>query len=318
MSETNNRHWRPVFIGGCPRSGTTLLADLLAKHSNIEAIPEAQFKFDPALQNNHNLSTPDVSFGHVSLDIWGLEVPVEKGSLAQVFCRTVEAFLLNDTVQNCRWIVDHTPENLKHAALLAEEFPGARFIHLVRDGRGVAASLIPLDWGASDIISAATTWTAGVGFGLAAESYLDGVKIRRVRFEDLVRKPEAVLQKLCEWLDVRFEPAMIEGGGYAIPSFNKTNHALVGSTPDPSRATSWTSKLSKREIELFEMRTGDLLVHMGYEKISSGEASPTFAELAGLKAKSYVRQHVWDRIRFARRFRNIVNRKTADDRADLE
>ena len=34
----------PIFIGGCPRSGTTMLGDLLSNHSEIGFIPELNFK----------------------------------------------------------------------------------------------------------------------------------------------------------------------------------------------------------------------------------------------------------------------------------
>ena len=35
----------PIFIGGCPRSGTTMLADLLSRHDKISFVPEVAFKF---------------------------------------------------------------------------------------------------------------------------------------------------------------------------------------------------------------------------------------------------------------------------------
>jgi len=37
---------KPIFIGGCERSGTTLLGAMLGGHADLLCVPEMQFKFD--------------------------------------------------------------------------------------------------------------------------------------------------------------------------------------------------------------------------------------------------------------------------------
>ena len=54
--------------------------------------------------------------------------------------------------------VDHTPQNLIHAKLLVDLFPDARMIHIVRDGRAVANSLMRVDRGPNNIEDAANFW----------------------------------------------------------------------------------------------------------------------------------------------------------------
>src|SRR5258705_434249 len=53
---------------------------------------------------------------------------------------------------------DKTPSHLLHVPLLAGRFPRARFVHIVRDGRDVAASLVTMGFGASDFAEAARGW----------------------------------------------------------------------------------------------------------------------------------------------------------------
>ena len=46
-----------------------------------------------------------------------------------------------------KYWVDHTPVNLKFFMHLVKHYERAKFIHIVRDGRAVASSVIPLEWG---------------------------------------------------------------------------------------------------------------------------------------------------------------------------
>lgn len=275
-----------LFIGGCDRSGTTLLGSLLARSPRVHTTPESQFKiqaiidaggipsgFDPmALFRDTIEQLPrwalwagaapsdlkDPSYGELLLD------------LASSHARASGA------PDSARIWVDHTPHNLRFARLLDEALPRARFIHVVRDGRAVSASLIPLAWGPRTPLDAADFWKGRIAEGLAVELApgFEG-RVLRVLYEDLVREPERTLVKVCHFAGIDFEPKMLEGGALRVPDFTAAQHQLVNSPPDPSRIDAWRDKLSPEDLSAFEWSAGSLLDALGYRC----EAWPAIARI---------------------------------------
>jgi hypothetical protein len=182
----------------------------------------------------------------------------------------------------------------------------ARFIHLVRDGRGVAASVIPLDWGPNTVQRAAHWWTERICYGLAAEGYLQD-RALRVSFEDIVTTPEGTLRELCSFLEIPYESAMLEASGFDVPAFTRAQHHLVGEAPDPSRAVAWKSHLTTRQVEMFEALTGDLLVALGYD-LQGGSSSVPVRWRERLRAYGIeaVRGLVINRIRHRTRMQRSI------------
>jgi hypothetical protein len=144
-------------------------------------------------------------------------------------------------------------------------FPDARFIHLVRDGRGVAASLLPLDWGPNNIVQAAEFWMARCAFGLAAELELGPERVLRIRYEDVLGDPETTLRRIATFAGMEYETAMAAGTGHQPTRYNERQHRLVGRAPDRSRVDRWQQALSPRQIEIFEAETGEFLNTLGYQ-----------------------------------------------------
>jgi hypothetical protein len=110
-----------------------------------------------------------------------------------------------------RIIFEKTSLNIVAFEAIGEMLPGAKFIHVVRDGRDVAASLMSCDWRhnetgrllphVSDPVKAIEYWSSLVSAGLAAERKLgQGKRIIRVRYEDLASNPEDTMLKLCEFI----------------------------------------------------------------------------------------------------------------------
>jgi hypothetical protein len=161
--------------------------------------------------------------------------------------------------------VDHTPKNVRHLQALLTLFPDSKAIHIVRDGRGVAASVMSLDWGPNTVIAAAHWWVHHLAFGLAAESYYGNERVFRVRYEDLVSRPQVELSRICAWLDLEYVDEMSRGGGFEFAQGLFRYHSLIHDAPEASRATAWKDSLSEREIRTFESRTNDLLPYLGYE-----------------------------------------------------
>lgn len=202
------------------------------------------------------------------------------------------------------WI-DHTPSNIRYAEQLFAWYPQAKMIHLIRDGRGVAASFLKLDWGPNSVEETAHWWKENMAYGLAAESRWSK-RIIRVRYEDLLMNPERQLQRICKFCAIPFDPRMATGGAFKVPKYTMGQHQLVGRGPEISRAEAWREELSTRQIEIFEAVVGELLTYLGYAKefgLGAREMTRGERRIARLKI-FYLKK--FNRVRRARRRRTIA------------
>jgi len=311
---------RPIFVGGCSRSGTTLLAAMLGSSPDVVTVPEAEFKWDVLkdgttfdgrvqLGSMVDFLSQDPKFAY-----WGVPLPslmpaerrqlISLGSLlsllAAAYARSV------DKPAATVW-VDHTPANIRHICTLADVCPDARFVHIVRDGRAVAASVMPLDFGPNTPAEAADYWSSQVAMGLAAADRLGDDRVATVRFEDLLQRPREALTALCGRLDLTFHENMIHQRDYRVQSYTAKQHALVSQPPDPRRAVAWRTALSSRQVEIFEARTGELLRYLDYPMefgISARDLRK--AEHIASATRSAVRRVATDRLRrYVRRRRPV-------------
>lgn len=287
----------PVFIGGVPRSGTTLLASLLGGSPECVAVPESQFKEEllrlaairPAWAKGEAWK---LFASNWRFPLWGLgaEPPPapcwSAASLPSFLAALAHAYASRKGKNLARLWVDHTPDNLRNAHALHAQFPEARFIHIVRDPRAVASSVLPLDWGPNTPMKAAQAWVEGLAHGLGVELSFSASRAKRVRYEDLVDDPVGTCEDIASWLEISFTPAMLTGEGYKPSPYSAGQHRMVGGKPDPARAVGWRSMLTPRDIEVIEYICGDLMLSMGYtpefrvrdpEGLSSGELLRTYA-----------------------------------------
>ncbi len=161
-----------------------------------------------------------------------------------------------------RW-GEKTPYYVLHMPLLLEMFPGAKFIHVIRDGRDVLLSLFGRqdDFGVYNTYYGAKYWEHYVATGqhlgrarLTPKQYLE------VRYEDLVTAPEPVLRRILWFLGEPFDANVIQ--------FRKSGEA--GKTPllqqdlKPSNCEKWRSRLNSFQLWLFEGAVGTLLYVNGY------------------------------------------------------
>lgn len=286
IKHPERRPFRPVFIGGCSRSGTTLLGALLGAHSRCICVPEMPFKFDLLTRLNWSSGVDWDELARLLKPMgkfrqWGIsarQVADVGKEEASDYPRTIDHIvaLYVDRVGKAdvdHW-VDHSPENIKNLNGLLAQFPDARFVHIIRDGRAVAASLLKLGWGPNTVPAVARHWAQALGYGLAAELRHPDL-VKRVRYEQLVRQPAAVLREICGFLGLQYEEQLGRRTEFAIPRATFSQHRLVATRPDPDRAIAWRKTLKPREIELFESYAGDLLVSLGYERLFDPARPPS-------------------------------------------
>jgi hypothetical protein len=257
------------FIVGVPRSGTTLLRLQLDAHPQLAIPPETGFGQLAARFESSGATRDELLDALTALPTWQ-ELGVERERLVGVFedvprwsvgaglrayYRTYAA------AQGKSRYGDETPEHAGCMGVLERALPEARFIHVIRDGRDVAASLrgLPFAPGDGGIAAIAAFWRDTIW-----RARLDGTRLRHyieVRYEHLVAEPEAVLRELCAFLELPFEASMLRA---------------CEAGQDPDLVGRWRESLSEYELTRFERFAGGALDDLGYQPYER-HASPTSA-----------------------------------------
>lgn len=273
---------RPVFIIGCPRSGTTMLQLMLHSHPRMAVPPETRFVI-PAYYRRRVFGDLRVTERRRSMAEWIAndrstkfrELKVDKeafirqvvdgpGSLGSVIGTAFRMYA--ERFGKPRW-GDKRPSYVKHTDLLLRLFPDAQFIHLIRDGRDCVASLKEMPWYTLDSFHAVATWAEAVDTGARLRRTMPEDSYYELRYEDLTDDPETELKKLCAFLEEDFSPAMVsprEAASVAVPS-HKVWHSNTHGEVTRSRVGSWAHRLDDWEIALCEQVLGARLAARGYE-----------------------------------------------------
>ncbi|WP_030612910.1 sulfotransferase family protein, partial [Streptomyces fulvoviolaceus] len=308
---------RPVFVLGCPRSGTTLLQLMLHAHPRIALPPETRFVL-PAYEGRlrfGDLRDPgnraglaawitgrkETRFDELGLDADTVAERIEGGppTLGSALGITLRSYA--ERHGKVRW-GDKRPAYALHVEEILRLFPDAQFVHLVRDGRDCVASLMGMPWWHRGFHEAVATWAQVMDVTRRYARRLGPDSWHELRFEDLVAHPEPQLRELCRYLGEEYDPGMTEPrrvAEKAVPA-RKTWHRRTHGALDTTRAGSWQQRLTPDQIRLCDAVLGDRLVRNGYEL--SGAVRPDPAELlhyrrvAALRRAAHAKRRMLDRL----------------------
>ncbi len=157
-----------------------------------------------------------------------------------------------------RW-GDKTPAYTPAWEPLAGLFPSALFVHILRDGRDVSASLARVGWHGRTEAERARYWASRVEMARDCLRRLGPRRCRLVRYEDLVREPEASLREICAFLGEDYDPGMLrfhEDAFDHVSGFDGPVHAELGRPPRASDAERWRTEASPLRILVFESIAG--------------------------------------------------------------
>lgn len=205
----------PFFIVGCPRSGTTLLGVLLDRHPRLSVSPETAF-FDevaPQVVAGDVGGLREVLGGWPRLGELGVEVEAILRRLegrAWTAAHVLAALLrLYGEGRGKVRFGEKTPQHLGHADAMLRQFPGARMLCVLRDGRDVALSLDAMPWWRPrGLPAAAELWRRCLRqMETLAVRHADRFKV--VRYEELVARPEEVVASATRFLGETFEPRQL-------------------------------------------------------------------------------------------------------------
>jgi hypothetical protein len=263
----------PIFVVGCPRSGTTMLRDLLRSHPRLTFPPESYFipPFYRAYGDPRNAGEARRLARRILQLRWVRTrgVPLDAESFAdcrsfrEVVCRLYEAWARQEN--KLRW-GDKTPHYAAEIPLLAKLFPGARILHIRRDGRDVAMSWIRGRFGPCNIYTAARLWMWYVnrarraGAALPRETYLE------LSYEELVQQPREVMRRVCDFIGEPFDDAVLRRSGLPRDPLNPfaITHTM-GAEIVSANCAKWKTQMPARDRVLFESVAGNLLETLGYE-----------------------------------------------------
>jgi len=257
---------RPLFIVGSGRCGTSMLLRIINRFTSI-AIPSESHFIPVFKQKLHQYGDLKKKKNILKLikDIgkfpyvrdWDMEFKAEV--IAEKVKQYSYAGILNaiyfEYAQQhgkSRW-GDKTPWYLRCMSELAELFPNAQFIHIIRDGRDCALSVIECTWGPKNIYKASLWWKEALENGFREieklkKKFSDISNIYlEVRYEEILEDPKIQLKKIFEFIGERFNEQIISE--FHIKRDNKEM---------------WKSQMSLKQRKLFERVAGDVLKKLEY------------------------------------------------------
>jgi len=161
-----------------------------------------------------------------------------------------------------------SPGLVRHLDFLAGLFDEARFVHIIRDGRDVALSLLDRPWGPVRIAEGARYWATRVDRGMSSGRKLGPSRYLEVRYEDLVADPEAALNGICRFIELDYRPEMLtyhQRGIDWMPLQLRVQHTHLLEPPRVG-IRDWRKDMAGKDVAMFEAVAGDTLKALGYER----------------------------------------------------
>lgn len=281
---------RPIFISGSPRSGTSILGFLIGKHGNILSYLEPKGVYRYFLDIFIKYPVPFILFRYLFLkrvrqriiySVSSQAIPKEVDTT--VYFSEINILDKMKIFSNCRTKKDYFDTYHKFADLLFGEFaklcgknrwcvklpdylftnidkinqihPDMKFIHIVRDGRDVIASIVKQPWAKKQpnkLEFALNLWIQVLEKGYDNSKKISDDNLMTVKLEDIVEDAHGVLGKIvCPFIDEKYDKSMEL---YA----NEKLNAHEG------HRGRWQNDLNKEQLDIILRKGGHLLERYGY------------------------------------------------------
>lgn len=286
---------RPIFVVGSGRSGTTLLFSLLTKHPDLAWFsnwvnfhpdrpwlmalsrlwdiplvgPRIAGRFSGLLHSDESIGV----YTHCGMDHLHHQKRsplVEDDVTPEAAANLRKMFATCQAYRGKRRFVNKNTNNCARVRYLNAVFPGAIFIHIIRDGRAVANSLLnvkwwpnlplwwagftPNDWkreGKSPYELTALHWKTMVSSVLEAVPYLQPEQYIEVRYENLGRDPTGEMRRIIEFCGLRWTPQYEQA---------------IKSTPVMNFNNKWKEQIPPQDQTILEDCLSDFLLRFGYSE----------------------------------------------------
>ncbi len=244
---------RMIFNFGAQRSGTFWLQRIVTAHPDVSAIPSETSLF------SHGIAPLQERFQHAARSSPQVgKIYIEREALRDALRDFCDAAFEPYLDPNASFLAERTAVHVRHLGLIAEVYPDAHFIHIVRDGRDVARSLTAQPWSDATIASAADEWKDSIR--AAREAGLPPDRYREVRYETLIERPREVISELYGWLGLAVTDAILERA--LVEAEVQKN---VDGYGQPGVATGkWQRAFTPSDLADFEQVAGELLAELDY------------------------------------------------------
>lgn len=279
------------FVCGVTRSGTTLLRLMLDSHPDLAIpgethwVPKLIKSFERSKQTADDAA--DLVIDHKRWGDFHLDGEVVRNRIRELHPVTaadaIRAFYLIYAEREGKTRYgDKTPGYIQEMRRIQRVLPEARFVHIIRDGRDVSLSHLRMNWGPETYAQSAKLWRNRIRKARKMAPSID--HYTEVRFEDLVADTEGVLRRVCEFIELDFDPVMLTYHERAegrlaekardLPRRNRPDqlaatrlesHRLAKEPPRSDRVGMWRERMTPEEVAEYEAVAGDMLVELGYE-----------------------------------------------------
>ncbi len=288
-----------VFIVGCARSGTTLLHRVVDAHPLVALVHETHWI---ANHFKERAVTPEMVselVEHKRFARLGIGREEFEGLLGEAV--SYKSFLaglfeLYGQARGKPLVGDKTPSYVTSIPKLHALWPEARFVHIIRDGRDVCLSVMNWKkagrtagryptWEEDPVSTTALWWERKVRQGREGGGSLPEGLYHEIRYEDLINHPERECARLCEFLELPYDDAMLrfhEGKTRMdLPDPKKTPKKAW--LPVTSGLRNWRTEMSAEDVERFEAAAGGLLDELGYPRAFPRPSPPALEHASGIR-----------------------------------
>jgi hypothetical protein len=239
----------PIFLVGCERSGTTMLRLMLNNHPSIAFHHEFEFVVShlredgfPEAETFRRLLLQDRIFVDSRFEV---DTSLDYRNL-------VTSFLHQVKLRANKPLVGAT---IHHAFdRIPDIWPDCRVIHIVRDPRDVARSIVQMGW-EGNVWTAARWWRETEEAWERLRGRLPNDRVIEVAFCEIVADPSRSLERICRFIGVAYSEKMLH-----------YHESSTYDPPNPSMAQRWKKDMPKEDVALVEAEVGLLLESHGYER----------------------------------------------------
>ncbi|MGI8536745.1 MAG: sulfotransferase family protein [Mycobacteriales bacterium] len=256
-----------MFVVGCPRSGTSLLATMVELHPGVALLREAHF-LDQAMLKVAGVSGQRRQQSRLWAAYEHDQHFVKQGFSPEDVCalgreltpRTFYAAMMRMHAHRSEAAImgEKTPSNFRYISTMLEWFPNARIVFAVRDARSVVASILAR-WQTS-LVDAVKAWNAAAA---AAQRWSSDGRVMLVPYERMTAEPEAMVAQVYGHLELDFDPAwlakrLVEDVRLGYGSIN------AGSAITQGQVGLWRERLTASQVRQVEWAARRGMAQLGY------------------------------------------------------
>ena len=241
-----------IFNVGARRSGTYWLQRIVCAHPDVAEVPSETYLF------SHGVAPLMERFQHTDPGLREVgQVYAERDAVLSAIRGLCDSVFGAFAAGGEPHVAERTPWHVLHLPLIGEVYPDARFVHIIRDGRDAARSIVAQPWGPDSVAGAAEEWRASVEAGRAGAGVL-GERLLEVRYEELVAEPRPGVERIYAHLGLE---GGIEG---ALEAAGQVEN--LGGHDRRVGTGKWRDGWGRRERREFDRVAGELMAELGYDQ----------------------------------------------------